>query len=185
MSAHQKTRFIAAAAAGVVLLVAGCAEPPGTPVAPRPEVTRPRPEPSSTVSAHIYLPTVSGGELRLARTKVELPAGSGKRDVIQELLEARPGGQRIFPAGTKVLSYSASSAGEATLTLSNEIRNYSGGSAEEAAAVNALVLTTAEVYPDTRTVRIKAADGELESLGGHLDLTVPLKPDRTSVVEGQ
>lgn len=179
-----KVRFIAGAAAGILILAAGCAQPP-TSVAPRTAKPAPKPAPApAEESAVIYVPAVSGGELKLARTTVELPAGAGKRAAIQALLDTEAEGRRIYPAGTRVVSFASNSAGEATLTLSKEIRNFSGGSAEEAAAVNALVLTTVEAYPNTKKVRIVAEDGELESLGGHLDLTMPVEPDRRSVIKG-
>ena len=180
-----KDRFLAGAAAGILIFAAGCAQPPPTSVAPRPGPSAHKPAPApAEESAVIYVPAVSGGEMMLARKTVDLPEGAGKRAAIQALLDTESEGRRIYPAGTRVVSFASSSAGEATLTLSKEIRDYSGGSAEEVAAVNALVLTTGEAYPGTKKVRIVAEDGELESLGGHLDLTLPVEPDRRSVIKG-
>ena len=173
---------MAGAAVGIVILAAGCPATTSV-IPPGPSAHKSAPAPAEE-SAVIYVPAVSGDELKLARKTVELPEGAGGRGAIQALLDTEAEGRRIYPAGTRVVSFASSSTGEATLTLSKEIRDYSGGSDEEAAAVNALVLTTVEAYPGTKNVRIVAEDGDIESLGGHLDLTLPVEPDRRSVIKG-
>lgn len=166
------------AAAGAV---AGCGKtPPPTPPAPS---APPHKATANLVKGIIYIPTVVNGETRLAERLVTVKnKGAVKREVLQTLLDAEIGVKRIFPIGSKVLSIGIDTNGTAHVDLSKEIRAFSGGSDEEAGAVNAIALTVAH-FRGVKRVKITSEGQELESLGGHIDLTIPVVPDKTMVVE--
>ncbi|MCC6483843.1 MAG: GerMN domain-containing protein [Armatimonadetes bacterium] len=182
-----KIPFIAAVCLGLsTLFGAGCTHqppqpPPSAPAAPRPKPPAPPAAPVERTSV-IYLPSVVNGEQKVSAEKVTLPEDAPKYEPVNKVLEAQAGGKRFYPEGTHVSSVKDDGKGHLTLVLTDQIRNFTGGTSEEAAAVNALVLTLAESYPGTKSVRIVSDSGEMETLGGAADLTIPQIPDRTMVV---
>lgn len=174
------------AAACACVWISGCAPPP-TNVAPVPAKPQaPKPAPSGkTVSVTIYLPSDKGDGSQMEARKVSLPAdASGPKARVQAVLDASVGGERLFPKGSKALSVDYDDKGLATVDLSSEIKSFAGGSSKEAAAANALALTAASGDKGAKEVLFKCEGQELESLGGHLDLTVPVEVDR-SLIDGK
>lgn len=85
----------------------------------------------------------------------------------------------LVPKDTRLLSPVRVKHSVATINLSHEFTdNFSGGSDQEAATVNSIVHTL--VYNSggkVRSVRILVEGKTVETLGGHLDLTEPVKAD--------
>lgn len=166
------------------LLVAGCSKPPPpkpvTLPAPPPGPAAP-PTPPTEQMRVIYVPAVVKGEQKVRIEKIRIPKGAPPYEPVNKLLDASVDGKRVYPKGTRVFKITDDGKGHVTLLLTKQIRDYTGGTSEEAAAVNALVLTVEETYPGTKSVMIAAEDGGLETLGGASDLTIPQIPDRTMV----
>ncbi len=171
----------------LAVMLGGCAKPPApshtTP--PRPPTVRIDDDGASLPQAWIYIPKMVGGELKISPEKAVLPENAGKYAALDMLLDHTIDGHRIFPKGVRVVSVKVDGKGVGSLVLSKEIRNYTGGTTEESAAVNSLVLTTIERFPKVKQVRILAEDGELETLGGGADLTIPVQPDRNMIVSAR
>lgn len=176
--------FVAAGAAITASSLGGCGTVP-RPAPPaeslKPSTAVPAPQQEAHVKRLLYLPTVIDTELRLRPVAREFPESmSGGKEVMQALMNAHLDGTRIFPKGTRVLAFTVDNAGVATVDLSSAIRTYSGGSDQEAGAVNAIVLTAAQ-FPGVKLVKITCEGQEMESLGGHSDLTIPQEPDTSMV----
>lgn len=176
--------FLAAGAAIAVSTLGGCGKGP-LPAPPaesfKPLAPVPAPHREARVKRLLYLPTVIDTELRLRPVTREFPESmSGGKEVMQALMDAHLDGTRIFPKRTRVLAFTVDQSGVATVDLSSAIRTYSGGSDQEAGAVNAIVLTAAQ-FPGVKLVKITCEGQEMESLGGHSDLTIPQEPDTSMV----
>ena len=138
---------------------------------------------TATTEVTIYVPDFSQEDLVLKPRKVALPeSASAPRDVLQALVDAEVDGQPLFPAGTRVMLFRVDDKGVGVVDLSPEVRKFSGSSFEEAAVVNALALTASQ-FQNVKSVLITVDGMELESLGGHLDLTVPAVPDKSLIAE--
>jgi spore germination protein GerM len=79
---------------------------------------------------------------------------------------------RLFPKGTRILSYSLKN-GLATVNLNNQACRLNVGSSLEALAVASIVNTLTK-FPDVYRVKILIEGKEVESLAGHVDLTTEL-----------
>ncbi len=182
MMLHRRFRllvFLAAAA-----LAGGCAAPRPQRAPETPGGGIPAPEkPAAEARVTIFVPVLVNDEMRLERRSVAVTsARPGPKEALEALLDYRIAGQRMFPEGARVLDFSVDKDGVAVVDLSPEIQEYSGGSMEEAGALNALVMTAAQ-YDGVKSVRFLCDGKEMETLGGHADLTVPLVPDRRLLVE--
>lgn len=169
------------------LLLAGCgAPPPDVREVPGGAVVQEEGSPSeeaATTEVTIYVPDFSQENLVLKPRKVALPeTASAPRDVLQALVDAKVDDQPLFPAGTRVMLFRVDDKGIGVVDLSPEVRKFSGSSFEEAAVVNALALTAAQ-FQNVKSVLITVDGMELESLGGHLDLTVPVAPNQSLIAE--
>lgn len=169
------------------LLLAGCGGPPSdvreVPGGAVVQGEDSQASDSATVEATIYVPDFSRDEMAFRSRKVELPrTASAPRDILQALVDAKVDDQPLFPAGTRVMLFRVDDKGVGVVDLSPEVRKFSGSSFEEAAVVNALALTASQ-FQNVKSVLITVDGMELESLGGHLDLTVPVVPDKSLIVE--
>jgi spore germination protein GerM len=84
----------------------------------------------------------------------------------------------VLPADTPLRDLFLDEAGVLYLDLGQElVRGLPAGSAAELLAVGSLANTLSRNFPEVRSIRILIDGEEVNTLGGHLDLTQPLEPD--------
>ncbi|MCL6531643.1 MAG: GerMN domain-containing protein [Armatimonadetes bacterium] len=134
----------------------------------------PPPPPKSAIippKVNVYLPKVSPqGEVDYDTKEVAAsPSADPYRAPFEYLLQHASG----FPQGTRLLR---AERRDDTLILdfSKELtENFAGGSDDEAALINALT-RTARGFPDIRKLQILVEGKPVESIGGHIDISIPL-----------
>ncbi len=143
------------------------------------------PPPGAPVTATLYFARVTDGKLRMIPVERELPPGLGvARASLQELIEGDvPAGcERPLPPGAKLLGITVAD-GLASADFSQElVSGFRGGSDNEGVTVFAIVNTLTSL-PTVDRVRILVQGEPITTIGGHLDLTVPLKYDGELVVQ--
>ncbi|BCW99113.1 MAG: hypothetical protein KatS3mg024_1940 [Armatimonadota bacterium] len=182
MMLHRRFHLLAYLAAAAVAGGCGAPRPQQAPETPGGGIPAPE-KPAAEARVTIFVPVLVNDEMRLERRSVAVTsARPGPKETVQALLDYRIAGQRMFPEGVRVLDFRVDKDGVAVVDLSVEIQQYGGGSMEEAGALNALVMTAAQ-FDGVKSVRFLCDGKEMETLGGHADLTVPLVPDRRLLVE--
>lgn len=165
--------------------------PIGNKPAQKPIVTvTPQPSIFEQRQVHLYLPKQDKQGFHLApQTRTTRAKGDILDAALNALLVTNKesgavGG--LIPAGTKPLSPIKVHRGVATIDLSQEFtNNFSGGAEQEALTVNSIVLTlVSNSSGKVRSVRILVEGKEVETLGGHLDLTAPVTADSTLLRPG-
>jgi spore germination protein GerM len=133
----------------------------------------------------IYVPTRSGKGVYLAQVVKSAESKNGPLDAAIEALlaanrESKPPAA-VIPPATKLLSPVKVKRGVAEVNFSKQfIEDFSGGSEEEALALNSIVHTLVKNSSGrVRKVRILVEGERAESLGGHFDLTEPISADST------
>jgi len=141
--------------------------------------TRQHPPSGVQVTATLYFARVIEGKLRMVPVRRELPPGLGvARASVNELIEGRapPGCERPLPPGTKLRGITVT-GGLATADFSGQLSSgFRGGSDNEGVTVYAIVNTLTSL-PTIKRVRILVEGKPVSSIGGHLDLSAPLKFD--------
>ncbi len=88
-----------------------------------------------------------------------------------------------LPAETPLRDLFLDGDGVAYLDLGQEfVRGLPAGSAAEILAVGSLAHTLAHNFPEVRSIRILLDGEEVNTLGGHLDLTRALEPDPSLIL---
>lgn len=106
--------------------------------------------------------------------------GRQLRSVVEELIKGPTGGlQPVLPPETKVLDLFVSPNGVAYVDLSKEALVTGRGSFEELLSVYSLVNSLVVNFPAVKRVQILVEDRPAQTLGGHVDLTHPLRADMT------
>ena len=130
-------------------------------------------------TATLYFARVIEGKLRMVPVQRELPPGLGvARASLDELIEGRlpQGCERPLPPGTKLRGITVT-GGLATADFSGQLSSgFRGGSDNEGVTVYAIVNTLTSL-PTIKRVRILVEGKPVSSIGGHLDLSAPLKFD--------
>lgn len=115
-----------------------------------------------------------------ATPKVPLKPEAQVRNLISALVEksgTAPEGQWVVPKGTKLLK--ASLAGDTvTLDFNSALEDSSfwSGSEHEYVGIYAIVNTATQV-PGVKYVKFQVEGKEIDTLGGHVELTEPLERD--------
>lgn len=142
-------------------------------------------------SVYIYVPVRDPKGYHLARvTRATRRQGDILDAAVNCLLDTNKEGGMIgglIPQGTKLLEpIRIDDKGVATLNLSAEfIENFSGGSDQEAMTVNSIAHTVvSNSGGSVRSVRMLVEGKPVETLGGHFDLTEPVKADSTLLRPG-
>jgi spore germination protein GerM len=101
-------------------------------------------------------------------------AGRAKR-ILEELAAGPEGsGVRTLPHGTRVLSVFFDDRGGVFVDFSRElVDNHPGGSTGELFTIQSVVQTLAANFADVESVRFLVEGGEIETIAGHIDATVP------------
>lgn len=205
-------KFLMPAMLALLLLTAGCDQPPiePPPADPQPQHAQvqpdvkpeskpevklepPPPEPVPEIPT-IVSPVVSERTEKSIRVKVYYPDDSGmrlvavERDVlvndttdkytaaVEALLDEPDEDNltKIFPKNATIRSVTVAN-GLATVDLGGSItKNFVGGSTGEELLVGSVVDTLTN-FPEIRRVQFLVDGREIETLSGHMDLSVPLE----------
>ena len=124
------------------------------------------------IQVKLYVLASSGRELATANEVIPLETSlqlQAKR-VVELLLER----SQTIPRGVVLRELFITSQGIAYLDLSREIvANHPGGSSAEELTVFSLTNTLVANFPAVKMVKILVEGREVQTLAGHLDLTVP------------
>lgn len=102
------------------------------------------------------------------------------RFVVEALVKGSQGTlQPVLPPETRVLDVFVSPGGVAYVDLSKEALVAGRGSFEELLSVYAVVNSLVVNFPAVKRVQILVEDRPAQTLGGHVDLTHPLRADMT------
>lgn len=140
--------------------------------------------PGETVRVTLYFPDAAAGKLHPVERDIAKPAGPGAylRALFDELARGpgRTGLVAVIPPRIQLRNGFLMPQGEVVLDLAVD-SSLSFGSAEELAIVASLVDTVLQNVANSSRVRILVNGEPAESLGGHVDLTRPLRFLRSEV----
>ena len=89
----------------------------------------------------------------------------------------------VLPPDTPLRDLFLDASGVAYVDLGQElVRGLPPGSAAELLAVGSLASTLTRNFPEVRGIRILIDGEEVNTLGGHLDLTRDMEPDPTLIL---
>lgn len=129
----------------------------------------------------------SGAEgIALAPEKHAIKKGSIENEVGSAInaIMAKPDNANFtsaIPHGTRLISVTAKGT-LLTANFSKElVDNHPGGSSGEIQTVYAIVNTVALNFPQFKEVRILVEGRKTETIAGHIDISVPITPDRSTI----
>jgi hypothetical protein len=143
--------------------------PPGA-VSEPPSDTEP--VPAGRIQIKLYVLSSSGRELATETEEILYsPSIQQQAKEVVRLLLRRSG---TIPRGVSLRELFITSQGVAYLDLSKElVSNHTGGSSGEELTVFSLSQTLIANFPAVKTVKILVEGREIQTLAGHLDLTIP------------
>lgn len=134
-----------------------------------------------TMEIDVYFSDEEGLYLKAEKRSVRKgPVAAEARDALEELVEGPESASfaATLPHGTKLLGLRVEGK-TATVDLSREvIENHPGGSSAEIQTVYSIVNTLALNFPEIEDVRILVEGSKADTIAGHIDVTMPLGPDR-------
>ncbi len=154
----------------------GLADPSasGAAEAPNPDRNPDLEEPvrAGRIQVKLYVLARSGRELATETEEiVDSPSMQQQAKEVVRLLLRRSG---TIPRGVSLRELFITSQGVAYLDLSQElVSNHPGGSSAEELTVFSLSQTLIANFPAVKTVKILVEGREIQTLAGHLDLTIP------------
>lgn len=134
----------------------------------------------SGLDARLWFPDADGNLAVESRVVRREPTPALQARALIDALLAGPGGDltRAIPADTSVRALHIAADGTAYVDLSRTFETgLSAGSEDALLAVRSIVRTLTGGIPEVHRVRLLVEGEEVESLGGHLDLTRPLGPE--------
>jgi germination protein M len=143
--------------------------------------------PGGRVVAHVYFACTRDGQPRMMAAARAVPSGERVGlAALRELTIGRvpPGCTRPLPSATRVLGVRISD-GVATADFSPHlVQRFVGGADNEGVVVYAIVNTLASL-PGVDRVRILVEGQPIETIGGHIDVSGPLRADHELVIPGE
>jgi hypothetical protein len=128
--------------------------------------------PAGRIQVKLYVLAGSGQEL--ATETEEIPYSPSLQQQAKEVVRLLLRRSGAIPSGVSLRELFVTSHGVAFLDLSQElVSNHPGGSSAEELTVFSLSQTLVANFPAIKTVRILVEGREIQTLAGHLDLTVP------------
>jgi spore germination protein GerM len=127
----------------------------------------------------LYFGSVDG--TALVPEQLEIAASEKALDGLRPVLEAlvggpREGGVALFPDGTSVRGVYITDR-TAYIDFSRElVEGFSGGTSGEYLLVASVVQTVCANFPDLDSVRLLVEGKEVDTIGGHLNVSKPLRP---------
>ncbi|MCI6284550.1 GerMN domain-containing protein [Selenomonas sp.] len=129
-----------------------------------------------TLTVNVYYPNEQGTKLLPSSRKIETGSSKDKYTAALESLMKGPtekGQTAIFPKKAKLLSVTLKN-GTAVVNFSKELQtNFVGGSTGEEMLVGSIVNTLTE-FSEVKNVHILIDGKNIETLSGHMDLSVPI-----------
>lgn len=124
------------------------------------------------IQVKLYVLASSGRELATETEEIlDSPSLQQQAKEVVRLLLRRSG---TIPRGVSLRELFITSQGVAYLDLSQElVSNHPGGSSAEELTVFSLSQTLVANFPAVKTVKIIVEGREIQTLAGHLDLTIP------------
>ncbi len=145
--------------------------PPPAPVVPTKEVT-------------LYFGNRDGESLHgVNHTIKESNLNKEIAEAIEALLDGPKKGQkraeRAVPEGTRLKGVTVKGS-TAIVDLSSEVVNrHGGGTAAEIQTIFSIVNTVGLGWPEIRDVQLLIEGERVETIAGHIDIKLPIQPDRT------
>lgn len=140
-------------------------------------VAPPKKSEKKELTVKVYYPNDDGSKLVAVSRKVTVTDGSDKYTAaIQSLMQGtkEKGQSTILPRQTKLRSVKLQD-GVASVDFSGDfLKHFVGGSTGEEMLVGSVVNTLTE-FPEVKAVQILIDGHSVETLAGHMDLTVPIK----------
>ncbi len=127
-----------------------------------------------TIDVKVYVPNDISEEkldevsVRIVDNKLKL---NSKTEALIKLLISKG----YLPKKTRLIGNVVVDEGVATINFSEEIKDFSGSSTEEMQLLNSLAKTLISKEDKIEAIKITVQGKEIESLGGHFDLTEPYK----------
>ena len=148
----------------------GFGDPPPSPASEAP--TNDQPVAAGRIQVKLYVLARSGRELATETEEILYsPSLQQQAKEVVRLLLRRSG---AIPRGVSLRELFITSQGVAYLDLSQElVSNHPGGSSAEELTVFSLSQTLIANFPAVKTVRILVEGREIQTIAGHLDLTIP------------
>jgi germination protein M len=111
---------------------------------------------------------------RLAAESQEIPLEPSVQEQAAQVVELLLRRSTAFPRGVKLREIFITSQGVAYVDLSQElVSNHPGGTSAEELTVFSLTNTLITNFPAIKMVRLLVEGREIQTIAGHLDLTVP------------
>ena len=128
----------------------------------------------ATVDLSVWIPDESKENslieknVRIVDNKLKL---NNKVDALIKLLVA----EEIIPKNTHLIGNIKVERGVAIINLSNELKDFSGSASQEAGFLNSLAKTLINKKDKIDSIKILIGGEEVETIGGHIELTEPYK----------
>ncbi len=120
----------------------------------------------------LYVPDGSGQSLATEEQEIQLEDSVQKQ--VRQVVELLVRRSASFPGGVEVREVFITSQGVAYIDFSPElVQDHPGGTSAEELTVFGLSHTLVVNFPIIKTVKILVEGREIQSIAGHLDLTIP------------
>ncbi len=131
-------------------------------------------EPVAAGRLQVKLYVLAGSGTELATETEQIPYSPSVQQQAKEVVRLLLRRSGAIPRGVSLRELFVTSQGVAYLDLSQElVSNHPGGSSAEELTVFSLSQTLIANFPAVKTVKILVEGREIQTLAGHLDLTIP------------
>jgi len=152
---------------------------------PSDSVTPPVLPATDSVKLTLYFPNSDATGLIPTVRTVEVNDQDVIKAMFIELATPPSGLEKPLPSGTTLLEATISADGIATIDLSTEFqKNFGGGSAGEQMTIYSIV-NTLTTLPNVQSVQFLLDGNKHDGILGHLDTTVPIKPNESLIIKPQ
>ncbi len=135
-----------------------------------PEASEPEPA-AEGVQIKLYVPAGSGRSLATEEQEIQLEDSVQKQ--VRQVVELLVRRSASFPGGVEVREVFITSQGVAYVDFSPElVQDHPGGTSAEELTVFGLSHTLVVNFPVIKTVKILVEGREIQTIAGHLDLTI-------------
>ena len=136
-----------------------------------PEASEPVPV-AGSIQIKLYVPAGSGQSLATEDQEIQLDDSVQKQ--VRQVVELLVRRSASFPSGVEVRDVFITSQGVAYVDFSPElVQDHPGGTSAEELTVFGLSHTLVVNFPVIKTVKILVEGREIQTIAGHLDLTIP------------
>ncbi len=148
--------------------------PPGISEAPASSASPPQEATVGTGRIQVKLYVLGSSGRELATETEEIPYSPSLQQQAKEVIRLLLRRSGAIPRGVQLRELFITSQGVAYLDLSQElVSNHPGGSSAEELTVFSLSQTLIANFPSVKTAKILVEGREIQTLAGHLDLTIP------------